>query len=269
MIPYVRDVSYVSPSSLAQFETDSVGFYLQRLGPLDMRPERETTFAMEVGTGFDFFAKEATRALLGFAHTARQANPLAMMRATVFWRGYVTSGAFNAFLDLDPVALDVTPGVVERWGVPIRGELDAQLRGPAVFDWKTTGAESKTGASPKPGYSSLFDSREPGDRGPHKKGVLPLEKVDERWASQAGIYHWLQGGGMEEPRVVFDYVCPWPLKTDTGLASAIRVARYDTHISLAFMYRLRKRLRDCWAAIQERRVVDPRELGMGEPFYGN
>lgn len=262
-LPYERELEYFSPSSLAQFEADPVGFYLQRLGPPEFAPPREPQgFAAARGEAFD----AAIKALIEDSepdYSGVDPIPERDLAISEGARGaayYVECGALEAARKdrpLKSVRSDIY-GVAPGTDIPLRGKIDlvqcvrARSWRYMPLDWKTTGA-----SSPNRGYAMHYGTTASGREvsSPHVDSRQPMESLNGRWADQLAIYHWLLGGGPHNAPVAVDQVCYLP-------NGALRVAQYRTLVSRRHQLALVNRLARAWHAVHERRVVPP-ELASG------
>lgn len=263
-LPYVRQVDYLSPSSLVSFEVEPVRFYLERCGPIEARPPREPQgFPAAVGVAFDALVKRAVAEATGV-----ECPPLEALLAGVeaeperaralgadLLRAYLECGALAAFVLQGPTRLDVrltqhVPDSVDP--VPILGIVDAAVAG-GVHDWKVTGANRPGEVSPTSGYVEFlgFDGTR---KGPHARHGEPLEALNAKWASQLATYGWL-----------LRFSGPIAASVDEVVVGR-GVARFRATISEDFQEALRGRYRAAWAAIQEERVVEPRLATCGLSF---
>ena len=264
MIPYERQIEYLSPSSLSQFEEDPLAFYFQRLGPIEYRPERDPqTYPMAVGSAFDALVKWRIAQRNGLdCPTPKEmirenvVTPDRREEAILFGRGladfYEECGALDDLADTTSVEVlcDVAtvPGT-GKFGVPIKGEIDA-VRGAVVHDWKVTGAGSSYARSPNPGYVGLWDSRCPAIKfKAHPRAWEPFEHLNAKWATQCVMYHWMLGRGIDAPLAVsIDQVVCAP-------DGRVRVAQYRGDVSVEFQLAVKDRLSGAWQAISQQSVV--------------
>jgi hypothetical protein len=253
-LPYVKKVNYLSPSSLRQIEEDPLGFYLKRMAPKPETPIEDSfppSFPSSVGQAFDGYVKECIAGLAGVAVVPPLAETVAKVvvepdRALAMGgrllAHYGRSAALGNLLLEGPQALEVrVDGSID--GVPVRAQIDCILRGSIPIDWKVAGANRPGDVSPMKGYMRCLDSRKPGEPVAHKLAGLPLDEIDEDWATQMTIYSELLGTkvvGIEQVIVGPDYA---------------RFATYRTTISDAFREKVKARLREAWAKITEERVV--------------
>lgn len=284
MIPYVREVQYLSPSSLRTLEESPVEFYLQKLGPIECKPKGdEQGFPAAVGCAFDAFVKTELAGRLKIT-----CPPLAHLLKTVTIRdraerdraldmgrsllvGYEKSGALGALLAERPRDLEHHPEVCFAPGtlVPIKGQLDATFRAGRgarlVLDWKTTGANRPGEESPSQGYQRLFDSEKPGvDQGPHGKAGIPFHEIPvegPRWATQLTMYSWMLGHPIRERVAAIDQLI-------VGREGRVRVAQFRTKLTVRYQQEVRRRLLVAWDRVQTCNVVPPELAGVGIEMVG-
>lgn len=258
MIPYVRTIEYLSPSSLSLFETEPAEFYFRRLGPPELAPPNEQGFPAAVGTAFDACVKVAVAGMTGLRcakletllesveNERERAIPMGHELAVRYLASGALKSRISGFRSLE-AKIDM-----EVDGIPVRGHLDADWKG-APFDWKVSGAGSPGSRSPRPGYTKVYDTEAPHVViGPHEKRDESLEVREPQWATQLTIYGWLlRGKATRRPiRAHIDEIV-------VGKNGRVRVAQHDAVISVAFQDEVRARLRRAWDAINEQRVVDP------------
>ena len=265
-LPYVRDLEYVSPSSLNEFERDPVGFYFKRLGPIESRPAREPqSFPAAVGTAFDAFVKTAVTEEEGIPSpllnsmldgVADNAIPMGFQ----LYLDYSKCGGYDQFLDLEPSSLEVeTDAVVPGTEIPIFGYLDAQVSGKRAFDWKVTSSGRPGGMSPNKGYNACIDSRS-GITRTHKLAGSCLETLNERWATQLTMYTWMLRGEIGPFGGCIDQIVVCP--------GYIRLAQFRAPVSVAFQHKVKQRILSMWTACQEERVVPCEMADLGYDTLG-
>lgn len=244
-------------------------FYLRRLGPIEFEPPREQSFPAAVGLAFDSYVKtslsaDLTLACPSLAFLLSEIRPEHKDRATGMagdlLAGYKFSGAYRRLLEERPEKLfldweDFAPGTT----VPVRCKLDAlTLYGGRLtaHDWKVFGAGRSEPPSPTPGYTTAWDTKSPGQpSGPHEKAILPLDAIDEDWATQLAMYGWAAGFPISEMVGSIDQVIPCG-------QGRVRTAQYRARVTEAFQRRLIVRLEAAWLRIKEERVVPEEMLGM-------
>lgn len=286
----MREIAYLSPSSLDELEQNPVRFYLHRIGPEELRPPKEPqTLPMAIGTWFDILVKDHLAKGKGWAiskdamieqslESEEHRNPAGIAATVgkhVFMR-YLATPAIGYLLEeglaqveLHPETRVVAPEMLAgrpAGGVPISGRPDAVIRKKdgtiVILDWKVTGAASERGASPEAGYCRMFVGGE--DTGPHLRSFEYLEAINAGWAKQLAMYAWQLGaepgdaivGGIEQ------CVCGPPAPE----GREVRVCQYRLPIGKAFQLKLVQRLRDAWARIKEGRVLPPELQGKDPAF---
>lgn len=264
-LPYVRALEYVSPSSLRQFEREPMAFYLQRLGPVEAKPEADPTgWPAIVGSAFDSHIKPVIALRCGLpsrtvlelmGENAQHADyEKAMAEGARLARAYAECGALDALLREKPTGIDYEmDDAVAVGNVPVRGKPDAVLRGAVAHEFKVFGSGTP-GQSPTAGYVRLWDSKKPRKpTGPHRKSKVTLEHINVDWATQLVIYGLILG--LRGRKVSVDQIV-------VGHGDQVRVAQFRTTVSAAFVRDVKRRLSACWDAVQAETVV-PAELARG------
>lgn len=273
-LPYLRTPTSLSSSSLHEMEENPCLFYLKRLGPKEDAPVDDQQFPGAVGCAFDAYVKAYLARMYGIkcpplkqmikdTVTTKDRRAEALDLGRILLAGYVECGALASFVAEKPLHLEHHADMVFVPGtkVPIKGHLDATLRGPkgraiVIHDWKTTGANRPGEVSPTAGYAYAWDTDTPGERlQPHKRNGEPLEAFDEKWATQVTIYGWLMGGRVAKREVSIDQLV-------VGKEGRVRVACFRTHVTTSFQEKVRERLVSAWQKIQTETVV-PEELALG------
>jgi hypothetical protein len=290
----MRAPTFLSPSSLALWESDREAFYLKHLA--DERPPRvPQADYMSIGSAFDAYVKSALHdACFGkgtdpqfefdaiFTEQVEEHNRDWALKAGEFaMLCYKDSGSYNELLkdlldsEFDPQFEFKVEGEIK--GVPLLGKPDCRYihKGGAhvILDWKVNGFCSKYGASPYKGFAMIRDgwtaeegkpSR--GTRKPHKMyepmthhgveiGSHFLEETCEDWADQLSIYGWMLGEKVGDENVI---VCIDQLacKPKPDSFPWVRVANHRCRISEPWQQSLVQRLTKCWAAIKSRYIFD-------------
>ncbi len=190
----MRDIKYLSPTSIQQWEADKQEFYLKYLS--DIRPDRlPQTMPMSVGSAFDAYVKSVLhKQLFGgtnpkfefetlfTAQVESQNRDFAKEAGLVCYEAYKASGALSDLLILlmkangEPQFEFEARGVVdsndgaklEREGflgtighVVFLGKPDAFFTTKEgqkiILDWKVNGYCSKSNLSPRKGYVRVRD----------------------------------------------------------------------------------------------------------------
>lgn len=291
----MRMPTYISPSSLALWESDRESFYLKHLA--EERPPRiPQADYMSIGSAFDAYVKSALHeACFGkgadpqfefdaiFTEQVEEHNRDWALRAGEFaFERYKQTGSHDELLtalqksEFAPQFEFTVKGEVN--GVPLLGKPDCRYihesGAHVILDWKVNGFCSKYGASPYKGFRMIRDgwTSEEGkaSRGvgkPHKmympmthKGVEIgshfLEETCEDWADQLSIYAWMLGEKVGDEDVV---VCIDQLACKPNKDAEfpwVRVANHCCRISEPWQKSLLQRLVNCWSTIQSGYIFD-------------
>lgn len=133
--------------------------------------------------------------------------------------------------------------------------FDAGIEAP--IDWKVTGAFSQSGGSPKPGY--LRSYKNGCDNGRHERYGIPLEDIDQYWATQLTFYNWVLNN-TEGP-------LPAAIEQVVVAPDSVRFVSYRTYISHEYANGIRHRLVDFWERLHSGQIKDPvPSLWTCEPF---
>jgi hypothetical protein len=265
VIPYVRTIPFLSPSALRMLEENPAEFYFRRLGPPELAPPREEqSFPAAVGIAFDAMVKARVAKECAFRapslefmlHEVKTERERVLQMATHCLEGYEKSGALKRLLEDRPTAVavdgeDFAPGT----RVPVKTRIDCvtEYRSrPTIHDWKVSGSNRPGTHSPTQGYNCCWDTQRPNDPDPaHVKATLPLEILNQDWATQIVMYGWAQGYPVSENIIgSIDEVIVWH-------SDRIRVAQFRAPITVAFQLEVKTRLEEAWRKIEERRVISP------------
>lgn len=272
----MRQINYLSPSSISVWEDNPEKFYAQYLA--DNRQEREPQLqVMSVGSAFDAYAKSYLHHAL-FGHYGAdgefaldtifeaQVEPhnrdWARTAGEHCFTEYKESGALaDLMLELgkaknDPRFESSIEGEVD--GIPLLGKPDAIFEtseGLVILDWKVNGYCSKRPVSPKAGYVKMWtgsssvmhkDCQPMVHRGVTINVGKRFESVDETWARQLAIYGWLGGAPIGDAFVVMID----QLACDASLGDiSIRTASHRGVISPDFQNNLMATARKIWETI--------------------
>lgn len=300
MLTVEREPSYLSPSSLVQFEKNPNRFYLERMAPNRIEKEPQSP-AGGAGSAFDVLIKTALAERLDNLAVVKQRilddlyNPedknkyrdvpfkemfyeisveeqnrelvrstaeklCALYKSSVFYKD-------TPFTDIE---IHRHFNVLNS-GVPIFMKLDAVVNYGSYepFDWKVQGYGSASGASPKPGYKMIQD--ESGNLlGCHKdyRTDISIHSIDERWGDQLTTYGW----GLGHPPLT-----PFKVYVDALIIrpTGVRIARYEGWVTLEAQKNLLRRYEHAWAMIKsgeflktlcsERKIVE--QLASEERWY--
>jgi len=274
-------VEYISPSSLAVFETDLDEFYLKYLA--ETRPPRiPQTAPMAVGSSFDAYVKNYLhQGLFGKSteyaldtliekQVESQNRDQARIDGEIAFNAYRLSGALADLMLLltksptDPQFEFEIRGPLENFGdkvdeVTILGKPDLKfqthLRRDVVLDWKVNGFYSK--ASPMKGYVRIRDGwiNKPASRSSNTihKDAQPMDFG----GINVNIADYLENfnSGWATQLSMYGWLCDAvsPVYAIDQLAckgrNEIRIAEHRTKISHNFHIDLIARLRCMWLRI--------------------
>lgn len=259
----MRQPKFYSASNIGTFFQDKRDYYLKYLSDNKVRDPQ--TPAMALGSAFDARIKaylhkryvgngdpEFEFDNLFVSQVEEQNRDILLETSKIVYKAYVESGALKRLCVILDKAEDI--GMEYRlegdiFGVPFCGypDLTFSLNGqPVIFDFKVNGYFSKNGIGPKKYYSwiegGLNSTGKPlrGDKQKHKDAVIsdwhglpycsnfPFELVDEKWAFQMMIYHWLKGvDPCDLPLIGIEQISCQPNK--------IRVAQFRGMVSNDFI----------------------------------
>lgn len=290
----MREVKYLSPSSIRKFYDNRSEFYLSYLTE-ERPPKMSQTQPMSVGSAFDAFIKNhLAEKLVGSVEDRFKLETIlesqveepnrtwAPDKGAFIFEQYKALGALaDLMLELEK-ALDVprmefkVEGRVAHesvvGGIPLLGKPDLHfmLRSQrhCVYDFKVNGFCGKSATSPKAGYMKCRGgSRDSG--GPHKNAVLMdidgitvniadyLESFAEDWAEQLAIYAWLLGEPVGGDFIVgIEQIVSQGAKTAVDGLPRLRVASHRSRISKPFQEGLFKKIARCWEIIESGWIFD-------------
>jgi len=206
MVKIERLPSYLSPSALMMAEKMPNTFFLTRLinDPIE---RDEQNLAAAVGSAFDYYIKMLLiekkfphkekyleELKKGIETNVTEAHTAGKKAFQIYANIYNPNEFNNVELQLHG-SLDVGN---KNNAIPIFGKLDATVidikRDPnkvLPFDWKVTGYTSKEGTSPCPGYYRLWEGIRPKAMHTNYYEDIPIETINENWATQLCTYGWL------------------------------------------------------------------------------
>lgn len=276
---------YISPSSLAKWESNRTEFYQYYLCE-HRNPRALQEVYMAVGSGLDAFTKSAIHTAIYGVNATKgsqfdfeklfetqveaHCRDEVMLRAQHLFDQYVKSGAYGALL-ADIVASPYAPQMefttaAEIQGVPISGKPDLRYitreHVHVLSDWKVNGSTSASGASPEQGYKIARNCYDPKKNGEvHKKyealqfrdveiNARYLNEFCDYWADQLAMYAWTMGEpvGSEEFVIRMEQVACRPVKGEP-----LPRAKFATHMSRIekrYQEKLMMRIHDCWNTIK-------------------
>jgi len=283
----MRQIKYLSPTSLSLWDSDRTEFYLRYCA--DNRPPRTPqTRPMAIGAAFDAFVKNYLVGALGagddeqfsiekifeaqvepqnrdwgLEHGERLFNEYRRLGAVsdlmleMSNSGAISGGATDAVRFEFTVENRIGHSVYAD-GIPILGKPDCHIRladASLVIDWKVNGYCGSKPTSPKKGY---VKERPSGKQ--HRdcqtmviNGIttnigLTLDQVDEAFATQLCMYMWVLGEPIPTKALVgIEQLACAGLETSVGL----RVASHRCRISDNFQLSLLSRLVAAWDKIQQ------------------
>lgn len=257
-LPVLHTPSYLSPSSLSEWERCNYKFYLKRMCG-DPYPYQPPTLAAAAGTAFDCFFKGHYARKIGFEGDPRfdietmlandieddSIRPHAIEVGRRLFAAYIKSPAprfIQAEGGVVSIELDNTVEL-QHDGVciPVRGKPDVILGNGMVLELKVQGAGSTSGASPTQGY--LRGWRDGQTLKPHKRAGEPLEQINRGWARQLVFYDWLFKG-VSPMRKIYAAV-----DNVTIRQTKITVTQIRTHISQEFVEETWNDLVQSWEEI--------------------
>jgi hypothetical protein len=283
----MRKLNYLSPTSLALWESNRETFYLEYL--CEKRKKRDPqTGPMSVGSAFDAYAKSYLHektvgrdpkfefTTLFEAQVEPHNRDQALIDGKIVWDLYQKHGGLlDVLKDLEgclgkPKFETSIEGYVECvskgiGAVPMLGKPDIYfltINGVRIiFDWKVTGFYAKTNYSPKRGYIRCLPDRNahkdafPMDHEGYRINVKEtLDSVEKKWATQLSIYAWLLGNEVGSKFVVaIDEIC---CTKDWMGSRDIRIAQHRALVNVDFQYDLFKRAHAAWYGIQSEYIFD-------------
>jgi len=177
-LAYTREPVYLSPSSFLQFDGDPLTFYIERLGPRDLRPAREQQgFAAGVGTAFDEWIKAGWEGVAPDFAGVECAEPARAIDLGVqVGLVYVESGAWGMLQSEGQIVGMESDlyGVIPGTDVPIRGKLDTNWDGLRAHDFKVRGGNQIRDRESN--ISAMTALLEGASMGEHAAGLLAEEQ---------------------------------------------------------------------------------------------
>lgn len=263
--PIIRLPQYLSPSAMSTLERCEQLYYYTYMSE-HPRPKFTTGLAANIGSAFDILVKYELAKHIGQENNPRfwpdsliedsipedirehclkvAGRLLQEYYKTPYFRGLLDAGISDMELDL---VTDITLGDKT---IPVRVKPDLSLADGTIFDWKVMGAASKSGASPKPGYTSRYINGK--KQSAHKFAGRPLEMIDESWARQLAVGSWALKGisPVEDIRVMIDNLSV----SGTG---TIVCSRIDTIISIDFQLETFYAMYNAWQRIHDNDLKHP------------
>jgi len=260
-LAYVRPLEYFSSSSYGQFHENPVEFYINRLGPEEFKSKREPQgLAQAMGIGFD----EAVKAIienrpLNWEGIEVENKDEVIKQCLALSMVYTSCGALNKVIadsgQILGCEVEVT-GLAPGTDVPLRGFVDLVMHPTwltrSALDWKVYGGGApQTQRSPNKGYLRRYTEGQllEGKKAVHDLCDEPMETLNEKWARQLAMYHWMLNPGRPIDR------CPGAIDQITFSRGVVTITQYRTWISKEYQEKLRDGLVESWDIVQQERVV--------------
>lgn len=251
-LPMFRQLSYISPSTFIKTENCSYWLYLARLAgfPYVEQPQSE---AAAIGSAFDIFIKdyiarkrEMDAPFLDPTYAIKKVKVEgALEKGKEIALAYIKTPLIKHYLECKSLRLDQELYCTTS-GVPILGQLDA-IPDNVTADWKTRGFMATRNMSPTPGYIKRWDYNIKTDdlveKPRHDNAGLPLEQINETWATQMTFYNWLLHNISDRPS--WNHFIRMEEITrcnDTHWAFCL----YETTVSTHFIHKIYKKLIELW-----------------------
>lgn len=268
----MRMPKYISPSSLAVFESNPLEYYQIYLSDTP-KPRMAQTEPMSVGSAADAFIKnylvknlydrvpaQFDLKTLFEKQVEEQHRDFAWKAGQNILNVYQQSGLLEKLLKelqrsiIEPkFEIDVYRDVA---GVPIHGKPDLFYMSRegvhVIYDWKVNGYCGK--AAPKKGWITIYPFQPIANnvllemyRGVMINNGQFMEDVDRVWATQLSFYAWMCGEEPGNPFVagIEQFACD--SKAKGGVE--IQVVSHRSLISAEFQYSVRDRLARMWNGI--------------------
>jgi len=252
-LPVIKELSYISPSAFEESRRCEHLFYLKRLGPTPFVVE-PAGLAAQRGSAFDCYVKAGIRKELGQVDNhqeylqqliAESVDPGALADSIPFgqraYNEYKRFGLLDSILKegIHTVELDKKCTISDgENSVPVFVRPDAVTNSGVIVDWKVSGAASKSGVSPKPGYKWSYTNGV--RKGPHALYGAPLEEIEPYWARQLSMYTWAHVGLLPFRDI------PVAIELVTVRGDKITFSQYRTMVLAPFQEKLWKALVGFW-----------------------
>lgn len=263
-LPILKELKYLSPTSLGEWTRCEMLFYLKRLSvhPYVSSPQ---TNPAAIGTMFDILVKLAIAQAIDYPVTEDftldalikkniepQCEGIAVQAGNRLFAEYVRNGCLKRLIDEGVQYIELTKKEAllhAEEEVVFLGLPDLMMKDGRLIELKVSGAASVNGASPCPGYKTYFTSGI--NQGAHEKFREPLDKLNPGWAEQLTIYSWL-------------YNNPFPLRPiPVGVeqlcvskAGKIICTSIRTTVSTEFQLLIWKRAVDAWQRARDGEITD-------------
>ena len=241
-----RQLSHISPSTFIKAMNCTYWLYLARLAgfPYVEQPRSE---AADIGSAFDIFIKDYIARQRGmdtpFLDPTLHANKIttegSLDKGRSIAEAYIKTPLVKYYIEAKTLRLDQEL-YLNMDGIPILGQLDS-IPNETTADWKTKGFTTTRNMSPSPAYDERYDyhidTHDIVKRAKHDNAGLPLEQINETWATQMTFYNWLLGNA--SAKIVLDEITR--INEDH-----VSFCRFKTHISEHFIHEIFKKLYDLW-----------------------
>lgn len=286
----MRNLEYLSPSSIAKFRKNLDEFYLTYLSE-NRAPRFPQDHPMSVGSAFDAYVKSYLHEKVfgkGYnpkfefqtlfeAQVEKQNRDFALIAGKHVFDHYQKYGALSDLLveigkavgtprfeiEVKGVVNGYKEGVTKDVGnVTLLGKPDVfwiNSEGLYVeFDWKVNGYMSK--ASPMPGFLRIRptgamhkDCFQMMHKGILINGVTTLDKQKPDWGEQLTIYGWLSGVPVGEDFVtaIDQVVCK---NIDGNHNVEIRIAEHRLRVSSDYQWSLFAEIQQIWEIVHSKHV---------------
>lgn len=287
----MRDLKYLSPTSISKFYDNIKNFYMIYLSDNRM-PREAQTKPMSIGSSFDAYVKAYLHNIfvkdgderfafetLFEAQVEEHNRDWALRNGKYLFDCYKASGALADLqyelhkasskivfeVDLQGKVRDTptSPGAV------LLGKPDIYYIGddgtPIILDWKVNGYCSNSAVSPKKGHVGIRHGTDASkNKAHHRDAILahkggicynaaqPLDGVDDKWARQLSVYAWLCGAKVGQEFIVgIDQVCCKPTNTTYP---EVRFARHRSLVSLESQRRYYKEAEYLWMVVHSNHI---------------
>lgn len=284
MYKVIKPLHYFSPSSFMEYRDCPNKFFLKRLCGFPKEEQESVGVPAVLGTAFDAFVKRWIAKRLGIEDRPDLLHETLIGQVKHERREEILDAARNLavkYVELEfPQRLieeEITDverdefhlmnlhpdflGKMDRNNQPIPelrlfGKLDGVIKDTVPFDWKVRGYQSKTGASPTPGYR-VYVTNDGKSFDAHVKNGMPIHELHPRWATQLTIYAWMLNRDripQENRDVAIDEICYG--------ANNIKFCQIRTHTSLEYQQQLWREMSEAWVAVHQ-----TTELPTAQPGY--
>lgn len=282
----MREVKYLSPTSIKQFHENREEFYLQRLAE-NRPPKLPQTRPMSIGSAFDAHVKSYLSQVIfgseGFRfedlfeqQVEEQNRDWARVHGEYAFRCYKDSGALASLItelqrassvkfEFEVTGLVAHEATIEE--IPLLGKPDCHFVTAEgrhiILDWKVNGYCGTYNTSPKKEYILCRDGwigkQTSSHLTQHKdalitsvEGILvntnsSFESIDEDWANQLAIYAWVLGAPVGSQFIIgIEQLACAPGQPNPK----IRIASHKSFISAEYQKKLHDKIALIWSILQ-------------------